>query len=226
LAFTLLRLVIGLRKGLFREFGEQRWVEYQSSRSCSREALPLLSPIDLLSLPPELSLTDAFLTPDLVVALAASAPSADSPICGEPSNRVHSRYPRTLADWPVSGRQVMIRLTARKFFCRQPECPRGVFCERLPGLVRSHARTTCRLDDSHREFGFALGGETGARSADALGMPTSPNAVLRRVKGDEGLPAAEPRFVGVDDWAWRKGQNQGTILVDLERGRVIDLLPG
>src|SRR6202043_673575 len=48
---------------------------------------------------------------------------------------------------------------------------------------------------------------------------------LRRVKQLDGEPSAPPRFVGIDDWAWRKGHRYGTIIVDLERGDVIDLLP-
>src|SRR4028119_2189253 len=49
-----------------------------------------------------------------------------------------------------------------------------------------------------------------------------------RGRRDERLktgPAMPPRVVGIDDWAWRKGQRYGTIVVDLERGDVIDLLP-
>jgi transposase len=57
-------------------------------------------------------------------------------------------------------------------------------------------------------------------------MPTSPDTLLRRVKGAAEEPAPAPRYVGVDDWAVRKGQRYGTILIDLERGRVIDILPG
>src|SRR5262249_23079590 len=38
-------------------------------------------------------------------------------------------------------------------------------------------------------------------------------------------PAEPPRVVGIDDWAWRKGQRYGTVVVDLERSDVIDLLP-
>ena len=56
-------------------------------------------------------------------------------------------------------------------------------------------------------------------------MTTSPDTLLRRVKRLKNESAPPPRIVGIDDWAWRKGQRYGTIVVDLERGDVIDLLP-
>lgn len=72
-----------------------------------------------------------------------------------------------------------------------------------------------------------MGGEAGARLANRLAMPTSPDTLLRRIKDAVAEPSASPpRYVGVDDWAVRKGQRYGTIVVDLERGRVVDLLPG
>jgi transposase len=37
--------------------------------------------------------------------------------------------------------------------------------------------------------------------------------------------AQAPRVLGIDGWAWRKGRRYGTILCDLERGKVVDLLP-
>jgi hypothetical protein len=57
-------------------------------------------------------------------------------------------------------------------------------------------------------------------------MPTSPDTLLRRVRAAKTEPGPPPRYVGIDDWACKKGQSYGTILIDLERGRVIDLLPG
>jgi len=44
---------------------------------------------------------------------------------------------------------------------------------------------------------------------------------LRRKTIDEAI---SPRVLGIGDWAWRKGQRYGTILCDLERGKVVDLL--
>ncbi|QEL20576.1 ISL3 family transposase [Limnoglobus roseus] len=101
-----------------------------------------------------------------------------------------------------------------------------MFCERLPELTEPHARTTSELTEAHRRIGLALGGEAGARLAAALGLPTSPDTILCRVQSGPDEPAPRPRYVGLDDWATRKGHTYGTILVDLERGTVIDLLPG
>lgn len=80
--------------------------------------------------------------------------------------------------------------------------------------------------ECHRTIGFAAGGEAGSRLAEQLAMPTSPDTILRRIKSAREEPESQPRYVGVDDWAWKKGHNYGTILIDLERGRVIDILPG
>jgi transposase len=176
---------------------------------------------------PGLRLDDVFLTPTAAVALVTStAPTAPCPVCHMPSDRVHSYYRRTVADVPCHGRPVALRLVVRRFRCANPACPRLVFCERLTGLLGPHARTTERLADAHRAVGFALGGEAGARLARELEMPTSADTLLRRLKTAPAENAPAPRYVGVDDWAMRKGHSYGTILVDLERGRVIDLLPG
>jgi hypothetical protein len=96
----------------------------------------------------------------------------------------------------------------------------------LPELLSPRARRTQRLASAQAQVGLALGGEGGAaRLLQRLAMPTSADTVLRLVRGLP-LPTVEaPRIVGVDDWALKKGQTYGTILVDLEARRVVDLLP-
>jgi transposase len=188
---------------------------------------PMSSLLDPLPGGLGLRLDDLILTSTTAVALVvATAATAPCPRCGTPSDRVHSRYRRTVADLPCHDRPVALRLVVRRFRCIEPGCPQVIFCERLPGLLDAHARCTARLTDAHRAIGFALGGEAGSRLAAHLDLPTSPDTLLRRVKDAPDEPAPPPRYVGVDDWALRKGQRYGTILIDLERGRVIDILEG
>ena len=93
-----------------------------------------------------LRLDDLVLTPTTAVALLVSvAATARCPRCGTASDRIHSRYRRTVADLPCQDRPVALRLVVRRFRCARPDCPRAVFCERLPGLIDAHARGTARL---------------------------------------------------------------------------------
>ena len=176
---------------------------------------------------PGLHVTDLLIDPDAITVHAEpSAATAACPDCGHDSDRVHGRYTRRVVDLPVQGRRLALRLKTRRFYCTRRDCRRRIFCERLPGLAAAHARTTGPLADSHRDIGFALGGEAGARLAGRLAMPASPDTLLRLVKSAPDEPAPRPRFIGVDDWAVRKGQDYGTIIIDLERHCVIDVLPG
>jgi transposase len=138
---------------------------------------------------------------------------------------VHSRYRRTLSDVPCTGLTLCLALRLRRFFCQQSDCSRRIFTERLPTVVAPYARRTRRLSDALRLMGFALGGEAGARTAAQLGMRTSPDTLLRTVRGSTGAGTVTPRVLGVDDWSYKRGQRYGTILCDLERHCVVDLLP-
>src|SRR5712692_3669389 len=148
------------------------------------------------------------------------------PGCARPSSRIHSFYERRLADLPWNGVPVKIRLRARRFFCDAEDCAHRIFTERLPETTETYARRTLRMEQALRWLGLALGGEAGARTAQRLGLAVRGDTVLRHLRR---MPLTQtpvsPRVLGMDDWAWRKGQRYGTILCDLERRCVVDLLP-
>ncbi len=150
---------------------------------------------------------------------------ARCPLCRRRSRRVHSRYVRRLADLPCVGRPLMLTLHTRRFVCRHPPCPRMIFTERVPALVAPWARRTTRVQESLRRHGFALGGRPGARHATAEGIAVSPRTVLRLVRATPLPPVEAVRVVGVDDFCRRKGHTYGTLAVDLERHRPVDLWP-
>jgi transposase len=159
------------------------------------------------------------------VSLACCDSIALCPLCQRPSERVHSKYQRTVADVPCGGRRMVLLLTVRKFICHTCGCWRSIFTERLPDLVQSYARMTNRLREWIEIIGRAAGGEMGARLAEYLGICTSPTTILRRVMALPTPPAGAVSVLGIDDWSFRRGRKFGTILVDLDRHQVIDLLP-
>ena len=82
----------------------------------------------------------------------------------------------------------------------------------------------CRLSAALDQITLALGGSAGCRLARQLGILASGLTLLRQLKRKAAAAIAAPRVVGIDEWAWRKGHRYGTILCDLEKGKVIDLL--
>lgn len=179
-----------------------------------------------LAFPQQLSVERLALEDGVVTVRAhTSARSARCPICGRSSKRVHGRYERTLADLPWGGVPVRLRVRVRKYFCDEPSCERKIFVERLKGVARSFARGTDRQREALEWIAFALSGEAGARLARELGLLVSPDTLLNRIRGAFSPSAGAVRVLGVDDFAFKKGDAYGTILVDLERHKVVDLLP-
>lgn len=197
-----------------------------SANTCDHASIPASLIAQLLLLETDYLRLDGIVieSQDVTIMTTSCQSTVCCPHCGVTATREHSRYTRHPGDLPCVGRQVHLQLRVRRFFCDNPACQQRTFVEQLPGVVRRFARRTERLAETQRQIGLALGGEAGTRCAMQQGMPVSADTLLRLASGSELAPTATPKVLGVDDWAWKKGQIYGTILIDLEQHCVVDLL--
>jgi transposase len=161
----------------------------------------------------------------LVIHAHSTAIEAICPDCAQVSGSIHSHYTRSPRDLPCNGRRVRLVLGVRRFRCSNPRCVRKTFAERIPQIVPVHGQRTTRLTSVLGAVVLEVAAEAGARITQHLNMPMSADTMLRVVRQIADEPAPIPRVLGVDDWAFKKGKNYGTILVDQERQCPIDLLP-
>jgi transposase len=181
--------------------------------------------MEISLLPATLEIAQILEQPDHVVIHAGSiSRTATCPACGQPSQSLHSRYARAPDDLAIAEKSVTLHLRVRRYRCRNPDCTRVTFAESFPNLISTRARRTSRLQNVQLQVSLAVGAEAGTRLLQKLHASTSPDTLLRLTRAFPIAPPDTPRVLGVDDFSFRRGRIFGTILVDLEKHQVVDVL--
>ncbi|MET7636953.1 ISL3 family transposase [Streptomyces sp. NPDC005078] len=160
----------------------------------------------------------------LVVVAAGCGPPPRCPGCRAFARRVHSSYERGLAERPLAGKKLQVRLRVRRFFCDRTFCRRKTFVEQVSGLSERYRRSSLGLKEWFHAVAVELGGRPGERLCRRLHLAAGRSRLLGLLQSPS-VPDRAPRVLGVDEFAFRKGRTYGTLLVDVEAGRVVDVLP-
>jgi transposase len=180
----------------------------------------------VLALPSGLEVTEIEIIDEVIIITAVSMQRTPCcPLCGTPAAHVHSRYNRKVADLPCGGQHVRLLVLVRKCFCKVITCQRKIFVERLTPFAAPWARVTARLFQIVQIIGLATGGRLGVRVMDRLIIQTSRMTILRRIMALPTEPVGQVTQIGIDDFSFRRGRKFGTILVDLQTRKVLDVLP-
>ena len=161
----------------------------------------------------------------LFLTIRSSKQALACPDCAQESTKVHSRYSRTLADVSLMDYAVRLCVKVRRFFCVNAACARVTFAEPFADLAAARARRTTRQASRLRAIAKELGGRPAVRESENVLMPVSRHTMLRLLRRFPIADAPAPLVLGVDDWSIRKGRTYATILVDLERHRIVEVLP-
>lgn len=180
----------------------------------------ILPPIPLLSCQEVKEETDR-----IILQLQSDKVSCACPVCKTNRPGIHSVYRRQLADLPICCKKTIIHLMVCKFFCDNPSCKRKIVTQRFDNSILPYNRRLTRLTDHLQAIALRIGANQASVLCQVLAMAISSASTLLRLIKEMPIPVfAVPKVLGVDDWSFKRGKHFGTILVDLEKHRVIDLL--
>ena len=189
---------------------------HSQTSSCSLSSLYERAEISIESINQSVSTIDMYVKTNLNYGLC--------PYCGKISFKVHSKYNRVITDLPILGKKVILHMQTRKFFCHNPMCGKKTFAEQPGNEVFRYRRRTRRCEIMVVQHGLLCSSNKAKKLIRAVGIPLCNTTILRDIHRMSIMPRDSVKNIGVDDWAFRKGITYGSIIVDLDIGRVIDLL--
>ena len=154
----------------------------------------------------------------------SSKKSCKCPLCNKLSSRVRSGYFRKLMDLPCGGLRTAIMLKVRRFRCSNKKCRRKIFSERYDGYTKPYSRKTDRATDCLSSLLLEVSSSKGSYLSELIQMKQSSSTCLRMISSLPIPVYCDKTIIGIDDFAFRKGISYGSIIVDAENGRPVDLI--
>jgi transposase len=149
------------------------------------------------------------------------------PVCGAISHTYHSTYKRKIHDLPILGKSVYLNVTAYRYYCDNQECTQKIFCEELDGFTGRYRRMTLRLEDFVVTLALNTSCEGTSRICKQMGINVSGDTIIKiLLRNIESVDNTCSEIIGVDDWAYKKGQTYGTIICDGKTHKPVELLDG
>lgn len=163
---------------------------------------------------------------EYVFELMSHSQTASCPYCGSESSHKHGYQYRTVRDLPIFGKPVTLLIAQIKYFCDNEKCKTDIFTERND-LVSEYSQFTTRCREYMLKVAAHVSCEAAVKILAYQGIRVCGDTLLNMIKAaGKDYQAEHGKKIGVDDWAYRRGQEYGTIICDLETHEIIDVLRG
>lgn len=163
----------------------------------------------------------------IIILLKSMTHSHGCPKCGQITKSYHSTYKRRIQDLPILGRSVYLNVTAYRYNCDNSSCDQKVFAEELSGFTGKYRRMTSRLEDFIIMLALNTSYEGTARICKQMNINISGDTVIKiLLRNAQFINPECGEFIGIDDWAYKKGHTYGTLICDGASHKPIALLDG
>jgi transposase len=160
------------------------------------------------------------------IFLSTNNTNSFCPICGKSTNSIHSTYIRTIIDLPIVNNRLILIIQSKRYHCKNENCYRKIFCERLVNFAKVYARRTDRLEFILVKVAVLVSSVSGSKLSDYLNVNVSNSTILRIVRKIDVKINENAKIIAIDDWAYKKNNTYGTIICDHETHNVIDIFEG